>query len=407
MIGMGRQAAGQNLPQLLAVPGVQVVSVCDVDRWRMEQARQQTDAHYTKQADKTYKGCRIVPDFRNVINDKGIDALMISTPDHWHLQMALMAAQAKKHFACEKPLTLSVQQGRLMADAVKRAGIIARTDSEFRSVRPQNRAVELVRNGYLGKLEKIEITFPSDPTPVPPQPDMPVPKDLNYNMWLGPAPDVPYTQMRVHDPNQLTKRPNWMRISTYAQGMITNWGAHYFDLVQWANKSENSGPVAVWGQGEFPRGLWNTMINFEVNYRYANGLLVTCRQTPTSKPGIRYTGSEGWIFVDGYPGTLTASNPQLLDTKLKPGELDLSATLWDKNDFIEGIRAKRETLEPIDVGHRTITISQIGLIACELGADTEDKKLVWDPAQERFENNNAANALLAAPLQRTDWVNAM
>lgn len=312
--------------------------------------------------------------------------------------MAIAAARAKKHMALEKPISLSVQQGRLLSDAITLSGVTARNDSEFRSLRPQNHAVELIRNGHIGKLERIEIIFPSDPTPVSAQPDMPVPPELNYDMWLGPTAVVPYTEKRVHDVKQVDLRPNWMRISTYAQGMIANWGAHYFDMAQWANNSEHTGPVEIEGRGEFPVSLWNTMINFKVHYRYANGVEMTCEQTPTSKPSINYFGSEAWIKVDSYPGKMTSSKPELLTREPEAGELDFSKTLWDKNDLIAAIREGHQPLEPIEVGHRTISISQIGLIACQV-----EDKLRWNPEQERFEGNNYANALLAAPLTRPQW----
>jgi predicted dehydrogenase len=399
-IGTGRQVFDKNLPQMMAVPGVQVVAVCDVDSWRMGQAQKVVNAHYATQSGKgIYKGCLATSDFRELITSKSTDALMISTPDHWHIPMGLMAARAKKPFAIEKPLSLTVQQGRLLADAVKQSGVIARTDSEFRSLRNQNQAVELVRNGHIGTLQRIDITFPSDPGPVPAQPDMPVPKELNYDLWLGPMPDVTYTEARVHPPFEVKKRPGWMRVNTYAQGMISNWGAHYFDLAQWANNTEYSGPLEVEGTGQFPPGLWNTMINFRITYRYGNGVVMTCQQTPDSKPAITYAGSQGWTKVDGYPGTITASNPALLTIKPKSGQLDLSGTLWDKNDFIEGVRLNRPTLEPIEVGHRTISIAHMGLIACQMG-----EKLKWDPKKEQFENHNAANALLIAPPARSPWV---
>ena len=398
-IGTGRQAFGANLPQMLAVPGVQVVTVCDVDSWRMGEAQKFVNEFYAKRDGlASYSGCSTKPDFREVIADKNIDALMVSTPDHWHVPIGIMAAKAKKHFAMEKPISLSVGQGRLLSDAVKRYGVTARNDSEFRSIRVQNHAVELIRNGHLGKLERIEIVFPSDPPVVGVQPDMPVPPELNYDMWLGPTAAVPYTEKRVHDVKQHNMRPNWMRINTYAQGMVANWGAHYFDVAQWANNSEHSGPVEVEGKGEFPVSLWNTMINFKVSYKYANGVVMTCEQTPTSTPSITYTGSDAWIKIDGYPGTMTSSKPELLTREPEVGELDFSKTLWDKNDLIAAIREGRQPLEPIEVGHRSISIAQIGHIACQVG-----DKLHWNAEKEIFEGNNYANALLAAPLARAQW----
>jgi myo-inositol 2-dehydrogenase / D-chiro-inositol 1-dehydrogenase len=409
MIGVGRQGFGLNLqgsgsgagrnPGTLDVPGAQVVAVCDVDRWRLDRAKQAVDAHYAKSnTSGTYKGCDAYEDFREIIARKDIDAVMISTPDFWHVPMGILAAQAKKHVSCEKPLSMSVHQGRQFVDALQKYGVTNRTDSEFRSVRSQNHAVEMVRNGLIGKLERIEIQLPADPAPVSVQPDMPIPKELNYDFWLGPMAETPYTEMRVHKPFDHTSRPGWMRVDTYAQGMIANWGAHFFDVAQWANNSEDTGPIEVEGKGEFPNSLWNTMINFEVTYRYANGVVMTCQQTPTSKPGIKYIGSDGWISVDGYPGLVTASNPAILTAKPGAGELDLSQTLWDKPDFIEAIRTNRQTLEPIATGHRTISISQIGLIACQLGG-----KLKWDPKRELFDGDNAANARLAVPLARKEW----
>lgn len=398
-IGTGRQAFGSNLQQMMAVPGVQAVAVCDVDRWRMTQAQAFVNGFY-KQRDNlaSYNGCATQSDFRALIANPGIDVLMISTPDHWHVPMALLAARAKKHFALEKPVSLSVKQGRQLADAVARSGVIARTDSEFRSLRIQNHPIELIRNGHIGRLERIEIVFPSDPAPVGPQPDMPVPPELDYDMWLGPTAAVPYTARRVHDPQQHRVRPGWMRISTYAQGMISNWGAHYFDCAQWASNTEHSGPIAVQGHGEFPASLWNTMINFKVEYTYADGMVLTCEQSPTSTPSITYYGSEAWIKVDNYPGTLSSSKPALLTLEPEPGELDFSKSLWDKNDFIAAVREHRQPLEPIAAGHRAISIGQIGLIACQV-----QDKLRWNPATELFEGNNYANALLAAPLARPQW----
>jgi myo-inositol 2-dehydrogenase / D-chiro-inositol 1-dehydrogenase len=413
MIGTGRQGIGVNLQGadlningqknrnlgLLDIKDVQVVALSDTDSWRMNKAKTIIEEAYSKNTPNSkFKGIKEYADFRELLNRKDIDAVVISTPDFWHVPMGILAAKAKKHFTCEKPLSMSVHQGRDLVEVLKKYPVINRTDSEWRSIRPQNLAVELVRNGKIGQLQSIEIMFPSDPTPVGIQVDMAVPKELNYEMWLGPMPYVPYTEKRVHEPFDIQKRPNWMRIDNYAQGMIANWGAHYFDVAQWANNSEYSGPIEVEGKGEFPKSLWNTMINFKVKYRYANGVVMTCQQTPTSTPSIKYVGSEGWIFVDGYPGKLTASNPNILTSTPIQNELDLSKTLWDKADFIEAIKNNRPTLEPIEVGHRTISIAQIGLIACQVG-----ESLKWNPSKELFENNNQANALIAAPNLRKEW----
>ena len=176
-------------------------------------------------------------------------------------------------------------------------GVVSRTDSEFRSLRPFARAVELVRNGRIGKLHTIRTGVPVDTPGIPPQPDMPVPPELDYEKWLGPAPDAPYTEKRVHGRHDLASRPNWMRISDYANGMIANWGTHLNDIAQWANGTETTGPVEVEAEGEFTKGLWNTVLRFEARYRYANGVALVCR---SDTPYIRFEGTDGWIRVD-YP----------------------------------------------------------------------------------------------------------
>jgi hypothetical protein len=174
--------------------------------------------------------------------------------------------------------------------------------------------------------------------------------------------------------------------------MIANWGTHLNDIAQWANGTETSGPVEVEAEGEFTRGLWNTVLRFEARYAYANGVRLICR---SDTPYIRFEGSDGWVRVD-YPATLAAEPAGILEWAVGPGELRLADQLEDKADFIGAIKEKRATLEPVEVGHRTVTISQIGLIAMEVGG-----KLRWDPARERFVDDNAANARLSRPYR--DW----
>ena len=393
LIGMGRQMMKPNLPQFLKLPDVRVVAVCDVDAWRLERARQAVDAHYGAAAGKAaYRGCSAHRDFREVIARPDVDAVMIATPDHWHVAIGIEAARAGKHVSVEKPLSICVADGRALCDAAAKAGVVSRTDSEFRSLRPFARAVELVRNGRIGRLHTIRTGVPVDTPGIPPQPDMPVPEELDYEKWLGPAPDAPYTEKRVHARHDVTSRPNWMRISDYANGMVANWGTHLNDIAQWANGTETAGPVDVEAEGEFTKGLWDTMLRFEARYTYANGVRLICR---SDTPYIRFEGSDGWIRVD-YPSTVTAEPAAILDSRIGPGELHLAEQLEDKADFIGAIRERRATLEPLEVGHRTVTICQLALIAMEVGG-----KLRWDPARERFVDDNAANARLARA--HRDW----
>jgi predicted dehydrogenase len=396
LIGMGRQMRKPNLPQFLALPDVQVVAVCDVDAWRLDEARRAVESHYAAQAGRGgFAGVSAHRDFREVLARADVDAVMIATPDHWHVPIAIEAVKAGKHVSIEKPLSISVAEGRALCDAVARAGVVSRTDSEFRSLRPFARAVELVRNGRIGKLVTIRTGVPVDTAGIPPQPDMPAPPELDYEKWLGPAPEAPYTEKRVHGRHDLASRPNWMRISDYADGMIANWGTHLNDIAQWANDSETTGPVEVEAEGEFTKGLWNTVLRFEARYRYASGVSLVCR---SDTPYIRFEGDAGWIRVD-YPSTITAEPAGILDSVIGPGELRLAEQLEDKADFVRAIREGRPTLEPVEVGHRTVSICQIGLIAMQVGG-----ALRWDPERERFVDDNAANARLARP--QRDWRDA-
>ena len=389
LIGMGRQMMRPNLPQFLGLPDAQVVAVCDVDAWRMEEGRKAVDAHYAAQTGKqSYRGCATYRDFREILSRKDIDAVMIATPDHWHVTIGIEAAKAGKHFSIEKPLSISIAGGRALCDAAARHKVVTRTDSEFRSLKPFWRACELVRNGRIGKLHTMRTGVPIDTPAIPPQPDMPVPEELNYEMWLGPAPYAPYTEKRVHNRHDLKSRPNWMRIGDYANGMIANWGTHLNDIAQWANNTDRSGPVEVEGTGEFTKGLWNTVLRFEVRYRYKNGVHLICK---SEHPYIRFEGDKGWIEVE-YPDKLTAEPASVLESKIEPGETSFASTLEDKADFIQAVTNKTESLEPVEVGHRTVSVCQLGLIAINLGY-----KLNWDPDTERFVNDNAANAMLAVP----------
>ena len=245
VIGTGRQSAYANIPGFLREADVQIVAVCDVDSWRLAKARKQVEDFYAKQKESgSFKGCATFRDWRELIARQDIDAVMIATPDHWHVLMALAALKAGKDVACEKPLTRNIAEGRLLADTVKKLGRVFRTDSEFRCNRACHQAVTLVRNGKIGKLQRIVTATPKDNT-IGPQPEMPVPPELDYEMWLGPAPQKPYTEKRVHPRNENKGRPGWLMIRDYADGMLANWGAHLNDIAMWANDTEHTGPVEI------------------------------------------------------------------------------------------------------------------------------------------------------------------
>ncbi len=394
MIGMGRQAIYSNVRFFLNSPESQVLAVCDVDSWRLAEGKKAVEEHYGKQQSAcAYTGCAAYHDFRELLERDDIDAVMISTPDHWHVPMAAAAARAGKDICCEKPLTLSIAEGRVLSDVVRKHKRVFRTDSEFRSLPVFHRQCELVRNGRIGKIHTIKTGVPKGDVGCPPQPDMPVPEELDYSLWLGPAPDAPYTLNRVH-PRQDYSRPGWMRVRDYCEGMITNWGAHLNDIAQWGNGTDRTGPVEVEGKGEYPtQGLWNVLLDLEVHYHYANGVRLIYN---TSRPFVRFEGEEGWIQADYNEQKLTASSDAILNSKIGEDEIHLPAKP-EKQDFIDAIKGRGETLADAEIGHRTTSLCQIGHIAIQVG-----EKLQWDPQTEKFVNNEKANHLLTRPM-RQPW----
>jgi predicted dehydrogenase len=398
LIGTGRQVMFANLPPFLNAPDTQVVAVCDVDAWRLERAQKKVEDHYAAERTAgTYRGCLACKDFRDLLTRRDIDAVMISTPDHWHVPMAIAAIQAGKDVSCEKPLTRSIAEGRRLSDLVKREKKVFRTDSEFRSNAKFHRAVELVRNGRIGKLHTIRTGVPQTDQALAAQPAMPIPAELDYDLWLGPAPPAPYTEKRVHPRHDHLGRPGWMRNRDYCDGLITNWGTHLNDIAQWGNNTDRTGPVEVEGRGEFPPadGLWNVLLKFEVEYRYANGVRLFYQ---SKKPFIRFEGSEGWIEVN-YPNDMSAQPESLLQAKPGPNDLRL-VSKDEKRDFIDAVKTRGETMADAEVGHRTTALCHLGHIAIQVG-----RKLKWDPEAERFigPGSDAANTYLHAKPGREPW----
>jgi hypothetical protein len=223
---------------------------------------------------------------------------------------------------------------------------------------------------------------------------MPVPEELNYDMWLGPAFPVPYTLKRVHDRHTINTRPGWLRIDDYCNGMITNWGAHLCDIALWGMKKEYELPVSVKGTGSFTSGLWNTIEAFEINYTYADGF--SMRYT-IDKPYVLFEGENGWVKI-GYPDQLETSDPSLMDYKPGEQEISYSGVLTDKADFLRSIETGEKSLEPLEVGHNVYFTTLMGLISVKLG-----RKLEWDRSIMAFKNDTAANSMLVRPF-RTKWL---
>jgi predicted dehydrogenase len=396
MVATGRQAVQANLKNgFLKLDNCRVVAINDVDAWRMSNAEKIINDSYSK-AGKTYSGVKKYDDYRDLIASKDVDAVMISTTDHWHAPATIHAALAGKHVSMEKAFTVAPAWGIAIVEAVKKTGVANRLDSEFRSIREMNRAVELVHNGVIGDLVEVEVGVPGElnGSALGPQETMPVPKELNYDMWLGPAFEAPYTMQRVHEPGTIDSRPGWLRISDYANGMITNWGAHLIDIALWGMKKEYELPMKANGTGTFDRGIWHTINAFEINYSYADGLKL---KYSIDVPYVKFIGKDGWIRVE-YPNKLTASSDKILNYENGNNDVSYADTLTDKADFLKSIETGKSTMEPLDVGNNVYMLTMMGLISTTVGAEVN-----WDQKAGRFINDNEANAMLTRPF-REKWI---
>lgn len=391
-IGVGRMGLG-NLEHFLKFDQVQVVAVCDVDSKRARNAKELVEKRYGEQETTgTYKGCDCYKDFRDVVARKDIDAVSIVTPDHWHAIPGIAAAKAGKDIFIEKPLTLTIPEGRLLSDTVRRYGRILQVGSQQRSDPTFCLACELVRNGRIGRLHTIKVGLPTDPGTGPVAP-MAVPENLDYDMWLGPAPWAAYTEKRVH-PQKDYSRPGWLRISDYGSGMITGWGSHHLDTAQWAMGTEYSGPVEIKGWAEYPKeGLWDVHGDFSIEYKYENGVKLICAANTRNKQGVLFEGTQGWIYVKRW--TIDAHPKSILTSKIKPEEIHLYRNKDHKADFLDCIKSRAETVAPVEVGHCSCTVCLLGAIAMKLG-----RRLKWDPKGERFIDDVEANLMLSRPMRR-------
>lgn len=381
-IGTGDHGTDWNLRRYLTLPEAKVLVVCDVDGERMRHAKEIVDEQYQS------KDCAQTKDFREVLARKDVDAVMISTPDHWHTLISVMALRAGKDVQCEKP-TLTLDEGKVLIETVRKHRRVFQTSTEDRSVPVYHRMAELVRNGRIGKLEKIEVILPKQPNvPGDPTPQ-PVPPDLDWEMWLGPAPFAPYTKDRVHF--------NFRWIEDYSGGIICDWGTHLFDTAQWANDTERSGPVEIQGTGNsWAGGLYNTVKDYDVTFRYANGVVMTCKP---GNPSIKFIGTDGWVGNTGWRGDLQASSDTIKNAKLGDGDVRLYTNPeGEHHDFLKCVRSRKDPYFPVDIGHRVASVCHLANIAIKVG-----RKLKWDPVKEEFVGDDAANQLRQLRPMRQPW----
>jgi predicted dehydrogenase len=373
----------------LAEPDVQVTAVCDVDAAHLGQARDLVNAKYGN------RDCLAYGDFRELLAQKSIDAVAVGTPDHWHGLISVAAAQAGKDIYCEKPLTNSVAEGKAVREAVNRYGRVLQTGSHERS-RPNARyACELVRNGRIGKLHAMRINLPcAEPhhleilKDLGPHPPGPIPEGFDYNMWLGHTPWVPYTEKRCHF--------RWRFILDYGGGEMTDRGAHVIDLGQLGNGSDDTVPVELEARGEAPTGdLYNTFFNFKFECLYANGVRMI---GGTEQPrGVRFEGTDGWIFIHVHGGNLEAEPASLLKEYVGPNELQLGRSPGHHRDFLNSVKTRRKPMAPVEVGYHSAVICHLLNISMLVG-----RKLKWDPVRDEVIGDAVANSLLERPM-RAPW----
>ncbi|HPC95612.1 MAG TPA: Gfo/Idh/MocA family oxidoreductase [Sedimentisphaerales bacterium] len=407
-IGVGGMGTN-NMRAFLAQPDVQVLAVCDPVRasdeyghwykkgwngaWfgREPAAKIVEDDYSHKAGSGQYKGCAAYVDFRDLIARDDIDAVCIATPDHWHAICAIQAAAAGKDIYCEKPMTLTIAEGRAVAEAVRQYNVVFQTGTQRRSSQLYRFVCEVVRNGRIGKLQRALVAIGPNNKQAPPsdwQP-MPVPEWLDYEMWLGPAPWAPYHKDRC----LYTFRFG----ADYSGGQTTNLGAHGIDIVQWANGTDDTGPVEIEDLGgEFPTdGLFTTATKVHFRARYANGAELVCK---TQEDEIyRFEGTEGWIQVPTYSDEITCQPESLKTTVIGPDEIHLYESNDHHRNFVDCIKTRGQTAAPVEVGHRSVTICHLGNIAMQLKS-----RLHWDPVNERFADSHEANTLLSRAM-RSPW----
>jgi predicted dehydrogenase len=374
VIGTGSLGRGHHLPILLSRPELRVTAVCDVDQRHLDEARDRTDGK-----------AAAFRDYRALLDRADVDAVLIATPDHWHALVAIAACEAGKDVYCEKPLTLTIAEGRRMVAAARRTGRVFQTGSQQRSDRRFRWACELVRNGRLGELRHIQTVLGAGPVIGWETPSTP-PASLDWDFWLGPAPREDYSPSRCH------YQFRWFY--DYSGGKLTDWGAHHNDIAQWALGADHGGPVEVEGVARFAsEGMSDTPVDFDVNYRYASGVTLHC--TSKGENGVTFYGSRGTLFVSR--GTIRADPPELLETPPGAGPVRLYESPNHHADWIECMRTRQRPICDVEIGHRSATVCHLGNIAIRLG-----RKLTWDPALERFVGDEEADRLISKPM-RSPW----
>jgi len=389
--------------------GVVYLAACDVD-----------SRHLDRAAQRIGPDCAKLKDFRQLLDRKDIDAVTIAVPDHWHTLIAIDALRKGKDVYCEKPLTLTIAEGKALVKVAKQTGRVFQVGSQQRSDRRFRLACELVRNGRIGKITTVETRIGANPTS-PPIPTVPPPKELDWDFWLGQTPKVDYVELQQGQQTFTRCHYEFRWWYEYSGGKMTDWGAHHNDIAQWGLGMDDSGPVAIEATGTQPAtqpNRYNCHPTFKVTYTYANGARLICSHTqldgsPDPKEsripgrggqerteqhdnGVLFVGEGGrWIFVNR--GLITASDPKLLNEPLPSNATRLYKSDDHMGNFIDCVRSRKQTICPAEVGHRSVSVCHLGVIALRSG-----KQLKWDPIKEVFVGDPEANRWLSREM-RAPW----
>jgi len=384
LVGCGGQGQGDasNAENL----GAKVVALCDVDASRLDRAK------------RRFGDAEGYHDFRKLLQRRDVDAIVCGTVDHWHTLVSMAAMRAGKDVYCEKPLTLTIDEGKRLVKVQEQTQRVLQTGTQQRSSIHFRMACDLVRNGRLGKIERVEVWLPAGFREGPFQ-SSEVPEGFDYDFWEGQTPDVPYVKERTH----LRFRYWW----AYSGGTMTDWGAHHNDIAIWALGMDHSGPVSVEGKQlvEMIPGGYTAASEYSVTYTYGNGIVHTCNSTRDSEwngapknrngqlHGIRFIGSDGWIWVTR--GQIKASDRSILTEKLP----DTATRVYQSNNhmgnFLDCVGSRKMTMCPAEVGHRSASICHLGVIAIRLG-----RKLNWDPVKEEFIGDAEAQSYVSRPMRK-------
>ena len=381
-IGSGSMGRG-DMHGFIHKPEVQMVAACDVDKKHRDLAKKMMDDYYGNQDSRTYL------DFREFLANEKLDAVILALPDHWHGIIAIACAKAGLDIYGQKPLARTIWEGQKIVEAVQQNGVIWQTGSWQRSQAHFHKACELVINGRIGKVSRVEVGLPDGNPASGMHPVTEVPEGLDWDFWLGPAPWVPFRGVCHWD---------WRWILDYSGGQMTDWAGHHIDIAHWGLGLDRTGPVEVEGHGVFPReGIFDVPVEYYSTARYANGLemiIANARQLKTGM-GACWYGDQGWIHVNR--GGLWASDEKILNEKIGENETHLYMSRDHIQNHLDCIRSREETITPVDIAHRSISGGLLAEIAMLTG-----RKLKWDPEKQVFPDDPYANRLLRRPF-RGPW----